>query len=249
MAVTDDAISKIKAKIIAGKLKPGERLPREADLAADLGVSRSSLRESVRALSLVRILEVRHGDGTYVSSLEPAVLLESLSFLIDFHRDGSVMDLLAVRRILEPAAAALAAHRLAPDEIAAIRDVIAGDSLSTPVNDLVDHDLRFHALIAAGSGNPVLASILDSIAMPTTRARIWRGLTQEDAYQQTIAEHAAIVEALEMRDSQLTAARAIVHVAGVEAWLRRALLFTPAAADDGNDEPERAAIVGSGPIG
>ncbi len=166
MVVTDDAISKIKAKIIAGELKPGERLPREADL-------------------------------------------------------------LAVRLILESAAAALAGRRLAPDEIAAIRDVSAGDSLSTPVNDLVDHDLRFHALIAIGSDNPLLAYILDSIAMLTTRARIWRGLAQEDAYPHTIAEHVAIVEALEMHDPQLAAARAMVHVAGVGARLRRALLWAP----------------------
>lgn len=91
-------------------------------------------------------------------------------------------------------------------------------------------DLRFHALIAAGSGNPVVASILDSIAMPTTRARIWRGLTQQDVYPQTIAEHAAIVDALEMHDPQLAAARAVVHVAGVEDWLRRAKLPNPADA-------------------
>src|SRR5262249_8923767 len=82
LAVTDEAIEKIKAMITSGVLRAGDRLPREADLAAELGLSRSSLREAVRALSLVNILDVRRGDGTYVTSLEPQLLLEALSFIV-----------------------------------------------------------------------------------------------------------------------------------------------------------------------
>ena len=93
MAVTDEAIEKIKAMITSGALRAGDRLPREADLAADLGLSRSSLREAVRALSLVNILDVRRGDGTYVTSLEPRLLLEALSFIADFHRDDTLFEL------------------------------------------------------------------------------------------------------------------------------------------------------------
>lgn len=222
MAVTDEAIDRIKEMIVSGELKPGERLPREADLAGTLGVSRNSLREAVRALSLVRILDVRQGDGTYVSSLEPGVLLDALGFLLEFHRDDSVLHFLGVRRILEPAATALAAHHLDDGAIAEIAAVIATDSLSISVTDLVDHDLRFHAMIAAGSGNPVLASILEQIAMPTTRARIWRGLTQQDAYPRTLGEHEGILDAIRRRDAALAAARATTHIAGVEDWLRRA---------------------------
>jgi FolB domain-containing protein len=93
LAVTDEAIEKIKAMITSGALRAGDRLPREADLAADLGLSRSSLREAVRALSLVNILDVRRGDGTYVTSLEPRLLLEALSFIADFHRDDTLLEL------------------------------------------------------------------------------------------------------------------------------------------------------------
>lgn len=222
MAVTDEAIDKIKEMITSGRLGPGERLPREADLAHELGVSRNSLREAVRALSLVRILEVHQGDGTYVSSLEPAVLLDALGFLLEFHQDDSVLHFLGVRRILEPAATALAAQHLTDDAIAEIRAVVAADGLSTSVTDLVDHDLRFHSMITAGSGNPVLESILAQISMPTTRARIWRGLTQHDAYARTIEEHQGILDAISRRDVELAAARATAHIAGVQDWLRRA---------------------------
>ncbi|MGY2061908.1 FadR/GntR family transcriptional regulator, partial [Nocardia gipuzkoensis] len=174
LSVTDDAIAKIKAMIVSGDLRPGSRLPREADLAAELGVSRNSLREAVRALSLVRILDVRQGDGTYVSSLEPNSLLDAMSFLLEFHQDDSVLDILGVRRILEPAATALAAQRMSEAELAHVRTLIAPQGSS--VTDLVAQDLNFHAAIAAGSGNRVLASLLDSLSMPTTRARIWRGI-------------------------------------------------------------------------
>ena len=112
MAVTDEAIEKIKGMIVSGALRPGDRLPKESELAAELGLSRNSLREAVRALSLIRILDVRQGDGTYVTSLDPQLLLEALSFVVDFHRDDTVLEFLAVRRILEPAATAAAATRI-----------------------------------------------------------------------------------------------------------------------------------------
>src|SRR6266487_2403152 len=110
MAITDEAIERIKEMIVSGQLRPGDRLPREADLADRLGLSRNSLREAVRALSLVRVLDVRQGDGTYVSSLRANELLGALSFVLDLHRnEESVLEMLEVRRILEPAATASAA--------------------------------------------------------------------------------------------------------------------------------------------
>jgi GntR family transcriptional regulator, transcriptional repressor for pyruvate dehydrogenase complex len=78
VAVTDEAIDRIKEMIVSGELHPGDRLPREADLAERLGLSRSSLREAVRALALIHVLDVRQGDGTYVTSLEASRLLEAM---------------------------------------------------------------------------------------------------------------------------------------------------------------------------
>ena len=94
MPVTDEAIEKIKAMIVSGELGPGARLPREADLAERLGLSRNSLREAVKALSLIRVLDVRQGDGTYVTSLDPNLLLDAMTFVVDFHRDDTVLDFL-----------------------------------------------------------------------------------------------------------------------------------------------------------
>ena len=223
MAVTDEAIDRIKAMILAGELRPGERLPREADLAERLGLSRSSLREAVRALALIQVLDVRQGDGTYVTSLEPNLLLEAMSFAIDFHRDDTVLQFLEVRRILEPAATAMAARNMPDEDVAELGRVLASLDHDPGVDALVANDLEFHRRIAVGSGNQVLCSLLENLSVPTTRARIWRGLTQEGAVARTREQHVAIHEAIAARQPDVAHAWATVHIAGVEDWLRRAL--------------------------
>jgi GntR family transcriptional repressor for pyruvate dehydrogenase complex len=223
VALTDEAIEKIKAMIVSGALRAGDRLPKEADLAADLGLSRSSLREAVKALSLVNILDVRRGDGTYVTSLEPAVLLEALSFIVDFHRDSTVLEFFGVRRILEPAATAMAAERITAAECAELRGLLDQLGPDPGTEALVANDLEFHRRIAACSGNSVLVSLLDTLSGPTTRARVWRGLTQEGALQRTIAEHHAILDALESHDPEVARSWSTVHIAAVEQWLASVL--------------------------
>jgi DNA-binding FadR family transcriptional regulator len=223
VAVTDEAIEKLKEMIVSGQLRPGDRLPREADLATDLGLSRSSLREAVRALSLVRILDVRQGDGTYVSSLAADTLLDALSFIVEFHHDASVLELLEVRRILEPAASAQAATRITDDALAELEEIQGRSNVDSSVEDLVKNDLEFHRAIAVASGNSVLASLIESLSGPTQRARVWRGITQEGALVRTLAEHRAIFDAIRAHDPELARTWATVHIAGVEDWIRTTL--------------------------
>ncbi|WP_031515069.1 FadR/GntR family transcriptional regulator [Streptomyces sp. NRRL F-5123] len=223
MAVTDEAIEKIKEMIVSGALRPGDRLPKESELAAELGLSRNSLREAVRALSLIRILDVRQGDGTYVTSLDPQLLLEALSFVVDFHRDDTVLEFLAVRRILEPAATAMAAISIPEDELDALQGKLDALGAQPSVEELVASDLEFHRGIVTASGNSVLCSLLDGLSGPTTRARVWRGLTQEDAVSRTLLEHRAILGALRDRDAEAARSWATVHIASVEQWLRSTL--------------------------
>ena len=221
MALTDEAISKIKRMITSGELGPGDRLPREADLAERLGLSRNSLREAVRALAMINVLDVRQGDGTYVTSLDAGLLLDALSFVVDFHRDDSVLQFLEVRRILEPAATALAAERMPEADIVKLQVLLDELSTTPSVEALVANDLEFHRRIAAGAGNAVLCSLIDGLSGPTTRARIWRGLTQEGAVAKTREQHQAIHDAIAGRRPELAHSWATVHIAGVEEWLRQ----------------------------
>jgi GntR family transcriptional regulator, transcriptional repressor for pyruvate dehydrogenase complex len=223
MALTDEAIEKIKQMIVSGRVRPGEKLPREADLAAELGLSRNSLREAVKALSLINVLDVRQGDGTYATSLAPSLLLEALSFIVDFHRDDTVLEFLEVRRILEPGATALAALRMSDEDKTKLGDILDSVAVDSPVEDFVAADLEFHKKIAIGSGNSVLASLVDNMSMPTARARVWRGMTEPHAQERTLAEHRAIYQAIVNRDPDLARSWAIAHIAGIESWLRTAL--------------------------
>lgn len=223
MALTDQAIEKIKQMVLLGELQPGDRLPPEKELSGRLGLSRSSLREAVKALELIRVLDVRRGDGTYVTSLSPDILLGAMSFVADVQQDSSLLEVFAVRRILEPEAAAMAARRATPADAAQLRSLLTEVGPQTSVDDLVAHDLVFHRSLGRLSGNAYLTGLLDSLSSRTLRARVWRGLMEEGAVERTLAEHRAIVEALEIGDAELVRAVVTVHVTGVAQWVQRAL--------------------------
>ncbi|QFG69489.1 FadR/GntR family transcriptional regulator [Ornithinimicrobium pratense] len=222
MAVTDDAISRIKDMIVAGELTPGDRLPPEKELGETLGLSRSSLREAVKALEVIGVLDVRRGDGTYVTSLQPSILLEVMAFVVDLHRDDFVLQALEVRRMLEPQAAAAAARRITPDQVDELIAALAAVPADAELEVLIEHDVEFHRRIAESTGNTYLVGLLDSLSGTTLRARIWRGITQSGSVARTIDEHRAIANALKQGDAALAHALMTAHVAGVEAWLKEA---------------------------
>ena len=167
----------------------------------------------MKALSLINVLDVRQGDGTYATSLAPSLLLEALSFVVDFHRDDSVLEFLEVRRILEPAATSMAALRMPNEDKAELGKLLDAVTVDSPVDDFVATDLEFHRRIAVGSGNSVLASLVDNMSLPTARARIWRGMTEPRALERTLDEHRAIHRAIMHRDADLARSWATVHIA------------------------------------
>lgn len=234
---TDDAIARIQQMIVTGELRPGQRLPPEKELSESLGLSRNSLREAVKALELIRVLDVRRGDGTYVTSLEPAVLLEAVSFVVDMHQDQSLVDLLEVRRILEPAAAVLASARATPEDVEGLRVLMQDVDADTGIEELVAHDLHFHATIATIGGNQYLSGLLDALSSKTVRVRVWRGLTQSGSTRHTLDEHEAIVDAISRRDPQLVQSLVTAHVEGVERWVRRSLADDPTVTTRFADAP------------
>ncbi|WP_338896289.1 FadR/GntR family transcriptional regulator [Streptomyces sp. TG1A-60] len=227
MALTDEAMDKIKAMIVAGELAPGSRLPKEEVLAGQLGLSRSSLREAVRALTAMRILVTRQGDGTYVSSLEPHLLLETLSFAADVSQGHTALQLLQVRRLLEPQATGLAAALLQPDDLRALREILDRCRAAATVEEFVAHDIAFHVGIVEAVGNPVLTMLLQGLSTRTQRVRIVRGSRARRALANAHQDHEEILQALQSRDALLAASAATVHIAGVEQWLATSLLDTP----------------------
>lgn len=221
MSRTDEVVDGIKRMILAGTLGPGDRLPVEKELADTLGVSRGSLREGVRALSVLGILTTRQGDGTYITSLDPSQLLAPMGFVVDLPGRGSSHAFHEVRRALETEAAALAASRITSDALDEARALLdgVGDVLeSDPVDHerFIEADIAFHRIIATHSGNPVLAALVEALASRTVRARLWRGLHDEGAEERTHGEHWAIWRALAAGDPERARIRMAAHLLGVE---------------------------------
>ena len=184
----------------------------------------------MRALTLIRILETRQGDGTYVTSLQPDVLLETMTFVADFHQDASLLHVLQVRRVLETAATSLAAQLISDEELDTLAELIDGMEACETVEEFVEKDLAFHHTIALASRNPVLASLLESFAQRTSRARLRRGITQADAIEKTKAHHRAIYDALRHRSPDLAAGMVVAHIGSVEMWFEQYLLEHPEVA-------------------
>jgi GntR family transcriptional regulator, transcriptional repressor for pyruvate dehydrogenase complex len=228
---TDVVIDGVKGMLTRGELEPGSRLPIEKDLAAQLGVSRGSLREGVRALAALGVLETRQGDGTYVTSLDPGTLLSPLGFLADLHQPVHIADMLAVRRVLETESVALAATRVTEDDLSELDRVLGVvDAIleSEPDMDLeafIHADTEFHRLIARASGNRPLAAIIDTLVGRTFRARLWRAISNRGSVRETQAEHRAILDELLRHDPERARIRMATHLLGVE-------LFSAAHADE-----------------
>ena len=221
--LTEAAIARMREMIARGELEPGARLPPEADLAHLLGASRNTVREAVRALVTVHVLDVRRGDGTYVTSLRPELLLEGFGAAVDLMQEGFSLELIGVRRILEPAATALAAERIDDESLTTLAGFLQRMRDAASEAERIEYDAEFHRLIAAKSGNETLASMLSAVSSRTLRVRAWRGVAEEGAGPRTVAQHQDILDALAARDPGRAASAALVHVATTEAWFRQAV--------------------------
>ncbi len=236
---SDAVVDGIRRMILDGTVAPGGRLPVEKDLAELLGVSRGSLREGVRALAVLGVLETRQGDGTYVTSLGPSMLFAPVGLAIELQGEtGGATSFHVVRRILETEAAAMAATRIGAETLEQARHALdeATEILGrAPIDHqlLMGCDIAFHRAIAVGSGNPVLAALVESLASRTVRGRLWRGLSDEGALQRTHAEHGAILAALEAGDAERARVRMAVHLLEVEDFMRS----RAGVPDDRQDDP------------
>jgi GntR family transcriptional repressor for pyruvate dehydrogenase complex len=224
MALTDEAITKLRSMIQSGELPPGSRLPSENQLTVQMGLSRSGVREAVKILQSARVLEVRRGDGTFVTSLAPGLLLEGVGFAVELLQGETLLEVMEVRRLLEPAATSVAALRITDDQLAELALVLQQmQERADDADGLMQADIAFHRLVTSSTGNETLVSLLDGLSGRTVRARVWRGIVEGNVTQTTIDEHRAIFDALRARDPALAGAAALVHVNTSESWLRARL--------------------------
>jgi GntR family transcriptional regulator, transcriptional repressor for pyruvate dehydrogenase complex len=217
-AVAHEAITTIKRMIVRGDLRAGQRLPAERELAAQLGVSRPSLREAIRALIALNILESRHGEGTFVSSLDPELLAEPIDFVLQID-DGGISALFEARHVLEAGIAGLAAERASDLELAELEDFAKrGRAKVGDAEAFIEHDVEFHDRIRRAARSPVLASMLRSISTLSLETR--RRTAQSQAVRsRALADHVSMAKTLKARDPEAARRAMIAHLDHV----RRAL--------------------------
>ena len=219
MSVTTQAIESIRAMIVDGRLEPGDRLPPEQELAEQLGLSRGSLREAVRALAQIKVLDVRRGDGTYVRSLQPGDLLSGMGFALELVQARGLDEVLEVRRLLFPPAAGLAAQRVTVGQLNAMRAIIDELEVADDSERIAELHRQFQGIVADATGNAWLSSILRTLQIEGEHIRrAW--LNSDPAMREVaIAHQKLILDALERRDSEMARSIAMIQVDARRRWL------------------------------
>ena len=195
-------------------------------------MSRGPLREAVRMLVALRIVEPRHGSGTYVSQLRPEDIIGSLSLTVDLLPLSGLLEVYELRRVLESHVAAQAAARVTPEMLKTIFGHIeAMEALEAKedASKISEIDHRFHSAIARIGGNPTLESLLGVFRARSRAYQVFTLPESAEIKRASDAEHRAIATAIANRDPVAAASAAATHVAHTERWLHA---FLPPATGD-----------------
>lgn len=217
------AMRLIRERIARHEFPPSSRLPRETELAAEFGVSRSALREAIRALEFAGVLRSKHGSGTYVTALEPQDLLRGFADSNALMSLSSAVDLAEFRRITEPAACVLACERATDEQKARIRALHEQMQAVQDPEEYARLDPEFHQEIVRASGNGVLIAVAVALTNGPAWRSMWRAVTRPFVPERTRLEHENLVVAIETGDPDLASATAHAHLADAQARIASAV--------------------------
>jgi GntR family transcriptional repressor for pyruvate dehydrogenase complex len=182
-----------------GRLKPGDKLPPERDLSSQLEVSRASLRSGIRSLQSMGVVQARQGSGTFIVAGPPRLGEAPLRFLAALH-GFTHDDMFQARAVLEVGASGFAAENAAPEHVMTMADEVSGmfASIDDPKQYLL-HDIQFHRTVAAASHNPVLATLIDTLAQLVWESRRETVVHSTDLKESAEA-HRRIYRAIRMKE-------------------------------------------------
>lgn len=232
-AVTDSVVAWIRE----GRYRAGDRLPTERELAEQLGVGRTSVREGLRFLEKLGILEVRQGTGTIVRSLSLGEVFDHLvpvQTIIELP-DRDVRHIMHVRRVLEAESAQLAALNATGRQLDRLEELLEGmaASLGRP-RDYLELDLEFHVVVAEAAANPVLAHLIDLIRTIYTRY-FEIVLRDPDMNETSLGFHRLLYAALRDRDPEAARHHILAHLDQAE---RDVLKLLDPVSDNGHPAEE-----------
>lgn len=245
--VYQDIVAQIEALLDSGELLPGDQLPTERALAEQLQVSRASVREALRALELLGVVETRAGGGTFVRRAAAGDLARPLSALIS--RGHPMADLIEVRGLIEPALAACAAERVTDAVLVELRDLIALQERKVAAGEsYADEDTRFHELIGRAAGNELLVTMLAAI-FDVLRASRSEWLQTNTRAHASVEAHRRILAALEAHDPAAAREASAEHIRAVGEGILKLLetaRSVPSAKGPSSDRAKDLAKVGAG---
>ena len=212
-----EVLEQLRQRIASGKMPPGTKLPSERALATDLGVGRPAVREAIKALQVLDVIESRHGDGTYIKSL--AGLSGGWPSQVEIvQADFDLIELLEVRKMIEPRAASLAAARRDAKQLARMEHELREQEKQPEDREvLVRHDYLFHEAIISAAGNRVLHTVARNLSPLLIKSRKVTGQTTPDTGK-IIRQHRTIYEAIRLGEGDLAeqAMREHLQTAGLD---------------------------------
>lgn len=198
----EQIVEQIEQSVQKGDLKPGDQLPAERELAEQFGVSRTAVREAVKALREKGLVEAYPGKGTFITNGSSNPMRQSLDRMMRSAQVDATSSLVEVREILEPEIAALAAVRATEENLNSLREAVAVmDAAKRDPDAYIEADLDFHLELAEAAANPLILSLIDSIigVLREQRMRIFEVDGGPDRGQY---HHKKILEAMEHQDAQ-----------------------------------------------
>lgn len=202
-------------RLILKKLQPGDKLPSERELAETLEVSRGSIRDAIRSLELLGLVEPRQGAGTIVREVTADALVNPLANMLVRQRE-QVVELLDFRKMLEPPLAGRAATHASSEEISELEEILERQEAKLNKGNLaIDEDSDFHYTVALASGNTVVLKLLD-VLMDMLRDTRERSLQLAGRPQKSLAGHKRILGAIKRQDAEAATAAMRRHIEDVE---------------------------------
>jgi GntR family transcriptional repressor for pyruvate dehydrogenase complex len=219
--IFEDIVRQIRRLIKTRKLKAGDRLPPERDLAQAFKVSRASVREAIRVLESSGLVKTRVGDGTYVETGSVENLVKPLATVVVGGRE-SLMDIFAVRKMVEPQLASLAAERATADEVLKLKNILNRQRKNVENRQLITEiDYSFHLLLARMAKSEVFLQFYNTLAELTNQTRE-EFLQEGDRPQKSVAGHEEILMAIEKGDPTLARKAMSRHLKNIEREALRA---------------------------
>lgn len=220
--LSDEIVRQVKETLFAGKLRPGDRLPAERELAEQFETSRASVREALRTLEQEGMIQVRKGvgGGAFIAELDHRPVTNSLQTLWRLKKI-SIKDIAEARLIFEPEAARLAAERVTEEDLRELEEVIRQMSVAVDGREMPDSfDLKFHQIIARAAGNPILAMLAESMLGVASKT-ITELHPSMDTLRHVLASHRKVFEAIRKRNGKLAYRAMRQHIVDVQSRLAK----------------------------